>query len=250
MQATSDRKQAIVMPDVASAQSKKEQVAEMFNNIAGNYDLLNHVLSLGIDKTWRKKAIKVVAGVKPTKILDVATGTGDLAIAAARATEAHVTGVDIATQMLEQGRKKIAEQGLAQRIDMQQGDSEALPFATNGFDAVMCAYGVRNFENLEAGLREMQRVMRPGGQLAILEFSSPKAFPVKQLYGFYFRYVLPTIGRLVSKHSRAYTYLPESVQAFPDGQRFCDILTKCGFTQAKARPLSLCVTTLYTATKA
>ncbi|GAA4460394.1 bifunctional demethylmenaquinone methyltransferase/2-methoxy-6-polyprenyl-1,4-benzoquinol methylase UbiE [Nemorincola caseinilytica] len=249
MQTTSDREQAVVMPNAASAQSKKEQVAEMFNNIAGKYDLLNHLLSLGIDKTWRKKAIAVVSAIKPAAILDIATGTGDLAIAAARATDAHVTGLDIAVQMLDHGRKKISELGLDKCIAMQQGDSEALPFEANSFDAVMCAYGVRNFENLEAGLREMQRVMRPGGQLAILEFSSPTAFPVKQLYGMYFKYVLPAIGRMVSKHSRAYTYLPESVQAFPDGQRFCDILTKCGFSKANARPLTLGVTTLYTATK-
>lgn len=248
MQTIKDK--ASVLPDAAASGSKKEQVADMFNNIAGNYDFLNHFLSLGIDRSWRKKAIAVIAANAPVTILDVATGTGDLAIAAARKMPGtHITGVDIASQMLAEGTKKINTQGLDSRIEMRLGDSESLPFDTAMFDAVMCAYGVRNFENLAAGLREMNRVMKPGGQLAILEFSRPASFPFKQLYGFYFRFILPTIGRIVSKHSRAYTYLPESVNAFPDGNQFCDILTTCGFRNAKANPLTMGVTTLYTATK-
>jgi len=239
-----------VLPDTGSAQSKRDQVAEMFNNIAGNYDFLNHFLSLGIDKIWRKKAIATIASAAPQHILDVATGTGDLAIAAADKMPAvHVTGVDIAVQMLEEGKKKIHTRGLDSRIVMDKADSESLPFTNGKFDAVMCAYGVRNFEHLEAGLKEMQRVLRPGGRLAILEFSRPRSFPFRQLYGFYFRYMLPLIGRLVSKHSRAYTYLPESVQAFPDGEQFCALLRRCGFKDPVAKPLTFGVTTLYVAGK-
>ncbi len=221
----------------------------MFNNISGRYDFLNHFLSLGIDKGWRKKAIAEVAKANPKNILDVATGTGDLAIAAAALKPNRITGLDIADQMLEVGRKKIAAQNLSGMISMQSGDSEAMPFATGEYDVVMCAYGVRNFEHLEAGLTEMCRVLRPGGKAVILEFSHPARFPVKQAYLFYFRYILPSLGKLLSKHSRAYTYLNESVMAFPEGKRFCDILTRCGFKDAKARPLTFGVTTLYTAFK-
>jgi demethylmenaquinone methyltransferase/2-methoxy-6-polyprenyl-1,4-benzoquinol methylase len=241
---------AKIVPDTASNLSKKAQVAEMFNNIAGRYDFLNHFLSLGIDKGWRKKAIAAVAQIKPQQILDVATGTGDMAIAAARTVHPkRIAGLDIADQMLEVGRKKIAEQNLSQTISMQTGDSESMPFATGEFDAVMCAYGVRNFEHLEAGLTEMNRVLRPGGKVVILEFSHPTSAIIKPLYQFYFRFILPTLGKLVSKHSRAYTYLPESVMAFPEGKRFCEILGECGFKEAKARPLTFGITTLYTAVK-
>lgn len=240
---------ANVVPDAGSNLSKKAQVADMFNNIAGKYDFLNHFLSLGIDKGWRKKAIREIQKVQPKNILDVATGTGDLAIAAAALKPDKITGVDIAEQMLAVGRTKIAEKQLQGMITLQTGDSEAMPFSDNSFDAVTCAYGVRNFENLEKGLKEMSRVMRPGGKLAILEFSKPQRFPVKQLYAFYFRYILPTLGKMVSKHSTAYTYLPQSVMAFPEGKVFCDTLIRCGFKDAKARPLTLGITTLYTATK-
>ncbi|HEY9178018.1 MAG TPA: bifunctional demethylmenaquinone methyltransferase/2-methoxy-6-polyprenyl-1,4-benzoquinol methylase UbiE, partial [Flavipsychrobacter sp.] len=202
---------ARVVPDAGSKLSKKEQVADMFNNIAGKYDFLNHFLSLGIDKGWRKKAIAEIAKVQPKTILDVATGTGDLAIAASKLNPEKIVGIDIAAQMLDVGRQKLKEKGLSELISMQVGDSEALPFADNSFDAITCAYGVRNFEHLEAGLKEMCRVLRPGGKLAILEFSHPKKFPVKQGYQFYFKYILPTLGKLVSRHSTAYSYLPESV---------------------------------------
>jgi len=240
---------AEVVPDKTSNLNKKTQVAEMFNNIAGRYDFLNHFLSLGIDKGWRKKAIREIAAVKPKRILDVATGTGDLAIAALRTNPEEIIGVDIADQMLEVGRKKIAERKLDSIISLLHGDSESMPFEKNSFDAVMCAYGVRNFEHLEAGLKEMNRVLRTGGKLAILEFSKPKKFPVKHLYRFYFRFILPLLGRLVSRHSKAYTYLPESVMAFPEGKDFCTILERCGFRQTNARPLTFGITTLYTATK-
>lgn len=246
---TDNNPAARVVPDAGSKLSKKEQVADMFNNIAGKYDFLNHFLSLGIDKGWRKKAIAEIAKVHPKAILDVATGTGDLAIAASKLNPEKIIGIDIAAQMLDVGRQKLKEKGLTELITMQVGDSEALPFADNNFDAITCAYGVRNFENLEAGLKEMYRVLRPGGKLAILEFSHPKQFPVKQGYQFYFKYILPTLGKLVSKHSTAYSYLPESVMAFPEGQRFCGILAQCGFKEPKARPLTFGITTLYTACK-
>jgi demethylmenaquinone methyltransferase / 2-methoxy-6-polyprenyl-1,4-benzoquinol methylase len=241
---------ARIVPDTTSNLSKKAQVADMFNNIAVRYDFLNHFLSMGIDKGWRKKAITEVGEVKPQNILDVATGTGDMAIAAVTTlAPKNITGIDIADQMLEVGRKKITAQNLQNIISLQTGDSESMPFATGQYDAVMCAYGVRNFEHLEVGLKEMCRVLRPGGKVVILEFSHPSRFPVKQFYKFYFRYILPTLGKLVSKHSRAYTYLPESVNAFPEGKRFCEILTSCGFKDAKATPLTFGITTLYTAFK-
>lgn len=246
---TNDQKPTI-LPDSSSNLSKKEQVAAMFDGIAARYDFLNHFLSMGIDKGWRKKAIKEIMAINPTKILDVATGTGDLAIAAAKTIPAAtIMGVDISEGMLDVGRKKISDLGLAQTISMQSGDSEALPFDDGVYDAVMCAYGVRNFEHLEAGLRDMNRVMRKGGKIVILEFSNPSKFPVKQLFKFYFKYILPTLGKMVSKHSRAYTYLPESVMAFPEGKVFCEVLTKCGFQKAVALPLTFGITTLYTAVK-
>jgi demethylmenaquinone methyltransferase/2-methoxy-6-polyprenyl-1,4-benzoquinol methylase len=239
-----------VVPDAGSNLSKKGQVAGMFDGIAGRYDFLNHLLSLGIDRGWRKKAIREVAAMQPKAMLDIATGTGDMAIAAAQALPAaYITGVDISTGMLEVGRKKITALRLANRINLEEGDGEALPFADAGFDVIMCAYGVRNFEHLEPGLREMYRVLKPGGKVVILEFSQPKAFPVAQLYRFYFRAILPAIGKMVSKHNRAYTYLPESVAAFPEGKVFCEMLARCGFAGAKARPLTFGITTLYTAVK-
>ncbi len=250
MQSTTDTNPAAkILPDAASNLNKKEQVAEMFNNIAGRYDFLNHFLSMGIDKGWRKKAIAETAMVQPGKILDVATGTADLAIAAASLQPDQIVGIDIADQMLAVGRKKIAEKNLSNVITLQTADSEHLPFKTGEFDAVTCAYGVRNFEHLEAGLKDMCRVLRSGGKIIILEFSHPTAFPVKQLFGFYFKFILPLMGRLVSKHSRAYTYLPESVMAFPQGQDFCRILTNCGFKNAKAQPLTFGICSLYTADK-
>lgn len=219
----------------------------MFDAIAPRYDFLNHALSLGIDRGWRRKAIRSIATVSPDEILDVATGTADLAILAAKTTGARVIGVDISEGMLEAGRKKLG--AFSDKISLHTGDSEALQFEDGRFDAVMCAYGVRNFENLEVGLREMARVLRPGGRVAILEFSRPKAFPVKQLYGFYFRAILPAMGRLVSKHSTAYSYLPQSVQAFPEGKDFVQMLERCGFKEVQARPLTFGITTLYTAGK-
>lgn len=250
MQAQDTGRTAVkVVPDAKSNLSKKAQVADMFNNIAGRYDFLNHFLSMGIDKGWRRKAIAEIQETRPNVILDVATGTGDLAIAASKIGPQHIIGVDIAEQMLEVGRKKIKVKGLDKIISLQLADSEALPFVEGAFDAITCAYGVRNFEHLEAGLKDMNRVLRTGGKVAILEFSQPQKFPVKQVYKFYFKYILPLLGKMVSKHSRAYTYLPESVMAFPEGKKFCEILEQCGFKNAKARPLTFGITTLYTAYK-
>lgn len=239
-----------VVPDSLSKLSKKEQVADMFNNIAGKYDFLNHLLSLGIDKGWRSKAIKSIAVINPERILDVATGTGDLAIAAAqKIPNAQIVGIDIAAQMLEVGKVKIEDKILSDRIEMKVGDSEALLYADKYFDAVLCAYGVRNFQDLSKGLSEMNRVMRKGGKIAILEFSQPKKFPIKQLFLFYFKYIMPFLGKMVSKHSTAYNYLPESVMAFPEGEHFCRIMEDCGFTNTVARPLTFGITSLYTAEK-
>lgn len=239
-----------VVPDQSSKLSKKEQVAGMFNDIAGKYDFLNHTLSMGIDKGWRRKAIESIADLQPTKILDIATGTGDLALAAAkRFPDAQVWGLDIANQMLEVGREKIKQQQLSGQITMELGDSEQINHADNTFDAVLCAYGTRNFQDLVKGLEEMHRVLRPGGKVAILEFSHPRQFPVKQVFGFYFKYILPLFGRLISRHSSAYTYLPESVMAFPEGVDFCAILSRCGFEDVAARPLSFGITSLYTGRK-
>lgn len=239
----------VVVPLPESDLNKKEQVAGMFDRIAGKYDFLNHLLSMGIDKGWRKKAIKSIAPIQPKHILDVATGTGDFAIASLAIHPEKIIGVDISEGMLAVGRTKMKEKNLEGKISLMYGDSEQLPFEDNSFDAITCAYGVRNFENLEKGLSQMQRVLRSGGRLAILEFSHPKKFPFSQLYKFYFRYILPTIGKAVSKDATAYTYLPQSVAAFPEGQDFLKILVKCGFKQVKARPLTFGITTLYTAEK-
>ncbi len=248
--ATSFMKHNSVVPDASSKLSKKEQVADMFNNIAAKYDLLNHLLSLGIDKGWRTKAIKSIEGIQPKKILDVATGTGDLAIAAAKKfPESKIIGIDIAAQMLEVGKVKISDKALENRIEMVVGDSEALPYDSEHFDAVLCAYGVRNFQNLNNGLSEMFRVTKTGGRIAILEFSQPKKFPVKQVFSFYFKFIMPLFGKMVSKHNTAYNYLPESVMAFPEGEDFCTILKNCGFKNVNAQPLSFGITSLYTGEK-
>lgn len=221
----------------------------MFDNISARYDFLNHLLSLGIDKGWRRKVVRIVSGTNPTKVLDIATGTADLAIALSKIENTHITGVDISAGMLEVGGEKIDKKGLSERIALQLGDSEQLPFEDNSFDAITVAFGVRNFENLEAGLKEMLRVVKPGGKVVVLEFSQPTGFPFKQIYRFYFKFILPTIGRLVSKDQSAYTYLPESVDAFPYGQRFLDILAKLGYSKAVAKPVTFGVATIYTATK-
>ena len=230
--------------------SKKSQVSKMFDNIAPWYDFLNHFLSLGIDITWRKKAIKGLKKYNPKVILDVATGTGDLAIEANRQLSPDkIIGVDISTEMLEVGRKKIVKKKLAEQIELLYGDSEHLPFPDNTFDAVTVAFGVRNFENLNKGLKEMNRVLKPGGSVVVLEFSRPTLFPFKQLYNFYFKNLLPVIGRITSKDPKAYSYLYESVQAFPDGADFIKELENTGYRSATYKPLTLGICSIYRATK-
>lgn len=232
-------------PTIYQEPGRKEQVRAMFNSIAGRYDFLNHFLSLGIDRIWRKRLIAKLAADNPDNILDLATGTADLAIAAAKATKGHITGTDISEEMLEVGREKVRQLGLEEWIHLEKADSENLPFPDDHFDAAMVAYGVRNYENLPKGLAEMHRVLKPGAQALILEFSKPQTFPVKQLFFFYFRFILPLIGRLVSKHSSAYTYLPESVQAFPQGKEFALLMQQAGFTDINVKPLTFGITTLY-----
>ena len=229
--------------------SKKEQVADMFNNIAHKYDFLNHILSMGIDIIWRKKAIKLLKPSNPKVMLDIATGTGDFALEALSIKPKTVTGIDISEGMLEKGKQKMKEKGVDDIIQLELGDSEKINFNDNYFDAITVGFGVRNFENLELGLSEMHRVLSANGKAAILEFSKPKKFPIKQLYNFYFLNILPGIGKLISKDARAYTYLPESVNAFPDGRDFENILTKVGFKSVKTYPLSFGIASIYLATK-
>jgi demethylmenaquinone methyltransferase/2-methoxy-6-polyprenyl-1,4-benzoquinol methylase len=229
--------------------SKKQQVARMFDNISGNYDFLNHLLSLSIDKGWRRKVVKVVKQEKPQLVLDVATGTADLAIALAKTNPDKIIGIDISNGMLEVGRKKIAKKGLTQLITLEQADSEDLPFADAHFDAITVAFGVRNFENLEKGLTEMHRVLKPGGKLLVLEFSQPQNFPFKQIYNFYFKNILPGLGKLISKDSSAYTYLPESVGAFPYGKKFTTIMEKVGYAKTRLQPVTFGVATIYEGVK-
>jgi len=221
----------------------------MFDNIAGNYDFLNHFLSLGIDIFWRKRLVRKLQKQKPQNILDVATGTADLAIAMMKIKPFNVVGIDISNGMLEVGRKKIKQQDLEKTIQLQQADSEDLPFEDATFDAVTVSFGARNFENLQKGLSEMARVLKPGGKIYILEFSKPTLFPFKQLYDFYFKFVLPLIGKLLSKDNAAYSYLPESVKAFPHGKELNSIIENCGYTNAKNHPLTMGIASIYTAQK-
>ena len=228
--------------------SKKQQVSKMFDNIASNYDFLNHFLSLNMDKTWRRKMIAELNTMNPKNVLDVATGTADVAINTVKQLKINdltIKGVDISAEMLNIGRKKIENEGLSEQIELTLGDSEQLPYEGNKFDAVTVAFGVRNFENLERGLQEMHRVLRGGGKLVVLEFSKPTIFPFRQLYNFYFKYILPLIGKLTSKDNRAYTYLYESVQAFPDGDKFLTVLNKIGFKDIQCKPLTLGICSIY-----
>jgi len=230
--------------------TKKEQVADMFNNISKTYDFLNHFMSLGIDIIWRKKAINELKKDQPKLILDVATGTGDFAFEALKALKPDkIIGVDISRGMLDIAEQKIQNRGLGNKFEVKLGDSEKLPFDDNAFDAVTVAYGVRNFENLQVGLADIQRVLKPGGKAVVLEFSKPRAFPIKQLYSFYFNYITPGIGKLFSKDSRAYSYLPESVAAFPDGENFVALMDKVGFKNTKHRPLAFGICSIYTGVK-
>jgi len=233
-----------------SGAGKKAEVEKMFDKIAPRYDLLNRLLSLGIDVSWRKRAIGYLKTDNPREILDVATGTADVAILMAKILKPdRIYGIDIANLMLDVGRTKINTQGLQEMIVLETGDSENLRFADQSFDAVTVAFGVRNFENLGKGLSEMYRVLRPGCRVVILEFSRPQIFPFKQIYNAYFKYVLPLIGRLTSRDMRAYSYLFESVQVFPDGDNFLSILTKTGFQHPTCERLTLGICSIYSARK-
>ena len=239
----------VALPNKKSAQSKKVQVEEMFDNISHKYDMLNHLLSANIDKIWRRKTIKKLSGFNPRTILDIATGTGDFAVAATKIKGAKITGIDISEGMLEVGRKKIIRKGLTDIIELQKADSENLPFENDFFDAAIVGFGVRNFENLEKGLAEILRVLKPGGLFYVLEFSKPRKTPFKQFYKFYFTRILPLVGRMVSKDTNAYTYLPESVKEFPAGELFLAILADVGFTNIKCFPQTFGIASIYEASK-
>ena len=238
-----------VTPYKTSSLSKKEQVAQMFDNISGNYDGLNRVISFGIDTAWRKKVLKLVSDKNPQSILDIATGTGDLAILMAQTQATKIIGLDISAGMLEVGRKKVADKNLSNRIELVLGDSESMPFEDHSFDAITVAFGVRNFEHLEKGLAEILRVLKPGGIFVILETSNPTKFPFKQGYFFYTKYILPVIGKLFSKDRAAYGYLSESASVFPFGEALNNILRKIGFIDVTARPQTFGVATIYSASK-
>jgi demethylmenaquinone methyltransferase/2-methoxy-6-polyprenyl-1,4-benzoquinol methylase len=232
-----------VTPFKESSDSKKQQVEQMFDQISHRYDFLNHFLSLGIDKIWRKKAVSILRSFKPERVLDVATGTADFAIAALDSGAAEIVGVDISEGMLSVGREKVKK--FNGRIRLEKGDSEHLHFPDHTFDAIIVAFGVRNFEHLQQGLKEMNRVLKPGGRLIVLEFSKPSVFPVKQVYNFYFRYILPFWGNMVARHETAYSYLPESVMAFPEGDAFLQELRQAGYATASQQKLSFGISSIY-----
>lgn len=234
-----------VTPYQDADRSKKEQVTEMFDNIAPRYDFLNHALSMGVDITWRRKAIKMLKPYKPEIVLDIATGTGDFAIEAVKLNPKEIIGLDISAGMLEVGQKKISKKQLDKQIRMVQGDSEDLPFEDGSIGAITVGFGARNFENLEKGLGEMLRVLKPGGAAVVLEPAVPTKFPMKQLFGLYFRGILPLMGRIVSGDKRAYTYLPESVKAFPHGEEFTAICEKVGYRKCIYKPLTFGICALY-----
>lgn len=242
----------VVTPYSNASEGKKEQVEKMFNEIAFRYDLLNQLLSFGIHNRWRRTAVaslkSQVSNPKPL-ILDIATGTGDFAIDAIELNPKKITGIDISADMISIGRKKIEEKKLSDLIELMKADSEDLPFPEDHFDAATVGFGVRNFENLEKGLSEICRVLKKGGTLAVLEFSIPEKFPMKQLYNFYMKFICPLLGRMISRNPVAYTYLFESVQRFPYGEKFKKILLGCGFSEANVYPQTFGIVTIYIAKK-
>ena len=238
-----------ITPYKDSELGKKEQVEQMFNTISGDYDGLNRVISFGIDKSWKKKVLKMVASKKPANILDIATGTGDMAILLAQTTAQKIVGLDISAGMLDVGRKKIEAKNLSSKIEMVHADSENIPFGDNSFDAITVGYGIRNFETLEKGLAEIYRVLKPGGTLVILETSNPTKTPYKQFYTFYTKNILPLIGRMFSKDQSAYGYLSESANGFPYGEALNNILRKIGFIDVADQPQTFGVATIYSASK-
>ena len=234
----------------AEKEEKRKTVESMFNSIARRYDFLNHFLSLGIDRLWRKKTVKIIARhYKNPYILDVATGTADLAIAAAKMTEAKIVGIDISEKMLEIGKEKVAKKGLSESVSLIKADSENIPFPDNNFDVAMVAFGVRNFSDPSEGLYEMHRVLRNSGMIMVLEFSKPHSFPFRHLYNFYFRRALPLIGRLFSGDKEAYTYLPHSVSKFPDNEDFLKMLSAAGFLETRQIKLTGGIASIYTGLK-
>lgn len=236
-------------PPIGEVEGKAEAIEDMFDAVAPRYDLLNRVLSFGIDQYWRTRAVRLLDDEQPTRVLDVATGTADLAIKAERMLHPrNVVGVDLSTEMLDYGREKINRLGRSHRISLVQGDAEALPFEEDTFDAALVAFGVRNFEDLNAGLRDIRRVLSPGGRLVVLEFSRPRRFPIKQLYAWYNRHVLPRIGGALSPNQGAYEYLPSSVAAFPDGTDFLRRMRDCGFDDLLWTPLTFGIASLYRGT--
>ena len=238
-----------VRPYKDSKEGKKKQVTRMFDNISGDYDRLNRVISFGTDIRWRKRVVAILAARKPKRILDIATGTGDLAIALKKTGADHIVGLDISPGMLEIGKQKVKARKLDQTIDMVIGDSEQLQFDDASFDAATVAFGVRNFENLQTGLKEIYRVLRPGGTFVVLETSVPTRFPFKQGYQLYTRYLLPAIGKVFSRDRSAYRYLSESAAAFPYGEAFNNILKEIGFIGIECRPQTFGVASIYIATK-
>jgi demethylmenaquinone methyltransferase/2-methoxy-6-polyprenyl-1,4-benzoquinol methylase len=240
----------IIVPDKDSSSSKKQQVAAMFDDIAFKYDFLNRFLSAGIDIRWRKKAIKQIAALQPKLILDVATGTADVAIMASAILKPEkIIGIDISDGMLEVGRQKIAKAGLTNTIELLNGDSETISFKDGTFDAVTVAFGVRNFQHLEKGLSEILRVLKPGGKLVVLEFSKPKMPGVKTIYDLYMKVITPNVGKLFSKNRNAYKYLDASIQKFPEGKNFTQILDNLGYLNTYCKPLSLGICSIYCGTK-
>ena len=239
-----------ITPYKKSTLGKKEQVTQMFDTISGEYDGLNRVISMGIDVKWRKKVIELVKAKNPENALDIATGTGDLAIMMAESTATKkIIGLDLSVGMLEVGKKKILDKNLADKIEMVVGDSENIPYPDNYFDAITVSFGIRNFETLEKGLAEIYRVLKPNGVFVILETSVPTKFPFKKGYGFYTKFILPLIGKLFSKDNKAYGYLSESAANFPFGEALNNILRKISFKECKAMPQTFGVATIYTATK-
>ncbi len=243
-----ENKAELVKP-YSDSGSKKEQIAEMFDNISERYDLLNHLLSLNIDKLWRRKAVRLIKPYNPSIMLDVATGTGDFAVELMPLNPKEIRGIDISAGMLEVGKAKMRRRKLSDTITLELGDAENIGYNDNYFEGVTVAFGVRNFEDLRKGLSEILRVLKPRYPVVVLEFSKPRSFPWKQLYNFYFSFVLPLIGKTVSKDARAYTYLPESVKAFPEGKDFISILQEVGFKKVTEYRVTFGIATIYLAEK-